>query len=97
MELRAGKDMNIPRSKGWMMTFIEKDYKDLLDYPNIEQFAENVYNYWKNRREELKFPLLRLLWKPTPEEYGHMLAFRPREREKRNLRRTTRVVEEEII
>lgn len=32
-----------------------------------EQLAETVYNYWKNRREELKFPLLRLLWKPNPD------------------------------
>ena len=32
MELKAGKDMNLPRSKGWMMVFIEREYKDLLQY-----------------------------------------------------------------
>lgn len=64
---------------------------------NIEQFAEMVYNYWKNRREELKFPLLRLLWKPNADEYNHMLAFRPREKDKRSLRRTNRIVEDQII
>jgi hypothetical protein len=63
-----------------------------LQWEGVELFADTVYNYWKNRREELKFPLLRLLWKPNPDEYGHMLAFRPREREKRSLRRTNRVV-----
>ena len=79
------------------MAFLEQEYKDVLGYENIDQFAENVYNYWKNRREELKFPLLRMLWKPNPDEYNHMLAFRPRQREKRSLRRTNRVVEDEII
>lgn len=39
MELKAGKDMNLPRSKGWMMAFLEQEYKDLLSYDNIEQFA----------------------------------------------------------
>ena len=43
--------MNLPRNKGWMMNFLERDYKDLLGYENIESFAENTYNYWKNRRE----------------------------------------------
>jgi hypothetical protein len=97
LELKAGKDMTLPRSKGWMTAFLEKEYKDLLQMDLAEQLAETVYNYWKNRREELKFPLLRLLWKPNPDEYNHMLAFRPREREKRSLRRTNRVVEDEII
>ena len=27
MELKAGKDMNLPRNKGWMMNFLERDYK----------------------------------------------------------------------
>ena len=94
MELKAGKDMNLPRSKGWMMAFVEREYKELLQYELVEQFAEIVYNYWKNRREELKFPLLRLLWKPNADEYNHMLAFRPRDREKRSLRRANRVVED---
>lgn len=97
MELKAGKDMTLPRSKGWMMSYIEAEHKDLLEMDSLEGFAEIIYNYWKNRREELKFPLLRQLWKPNPDEYNHMLAFRPREREKRSLRRTNRVVEDEII
>ena len=39
MELKAGKDMILPRNKGWMMTYLEKDHKELLDMENIEQFA----------------------------------------------------------
>jgi len=84
--------MTLPRNKGWIMSFLEKENKDVLQWEGVELFADTVYNYWKNRREELKFPLLRLLWKPNPDEYNHMLAFRPREREKRSLRRTNRVV-----
>lgn len=30
MELKAGKDMTLPRNKGWMMTFLEKEYKDFM-------------------------------------------------------------------
>lgn len=63
----------------------------------VDAFAETVYNYWKNRREELKFPLLRQLWRPSPDEYNHMLAFRPRERDKRSLRRTNRAAEDQIV
>lgn len=97
LEMKAGKDMNLPRSKGWLTSIIERDFKELLEMENLEQFAEIIYNYWKNRREELKFPLLRVLWRPSADEYNHMLAFRPRERDKRSLRRTNRVVEDEII
>jgi hypothetical protein len=67
LEMKAGKDMVIPRSKGWMMAFLEKENKELLNMENVETFADVVYNYWKNRREDLKFPLLRLLWKPNPD------------------------------
>ena len=84
----------------WNITWRRHEIKLCAQYvamDSIEQFAEMVYNYWKNRREELKFPLLRQLWKPNPDEYNHMLAFRPREREKRSLRRTNRIVEEEIL
>ena len=41
--------------------------------------------------------MLRVLWRPSADEYNHMLAFRPRERDKRSLRRTNRIVEDEII
>lgn len=37
-----------------------------------------VYNFWKNRREYVKFPLLRSLWRPNPDEFNHLLAFKPR-------------------
>lgn len=40
--------------------------------------------------------MLRPLWRPNPEEYNHLLAFKPREKEKRNLRRTNRLAEDEI-
>jgi hypothetical protein len=43
--------MVLPRSKGWLMSFLEKEYKELLQMENIENFAETIYNYWKNRRE----------------------------------------------
>jgi hypothetical protein len=78
LEVRAGKDMTLPRNKGWMMAFLEREGKEILQMDAAETFAETVYNYWKNRREELRFPLLRQLWKPNPDEYNHMLAFRPR-------------------
>jgi hypothetical protein len=97
LELRAGKEMILPRNKGWFMNFLEKEQRELLEMEGVEVFADTVYNYWKNRREELKFPLLRQLWRPSADEYNHMLAFRPRERDKRSLRRTNRIVEDEII
>lgn len=92
LEFKAGKDMTLPRNKGWMMAFLEREGKEILQMEGVEVFAETLYNYWKNRREELKFPLLRQLWKPNADEYNHMLAFRPREREKRSLRRTNRIL-----
>lgn len=97
LELKAGKDMTLPRGKGWMTGFIEREHRELLEMGNVELFAEVVYNFWKNRREELRFPLLRALWRANPDEYNHMLAFRPRERDKRSLRRTNRVMEDEIV
>ena len=80
-----------------MRTFLERYCKEVLQIDSAEELAEMIYSYWKNRREELKFPLLRLLWKSNPHEYNHMLAFRPRERGKRSLRRTNRSLEGQII
>jgi hypothetical protein len=59
--------MTLPRNKGWMSAFLEKEYKDWPQTEMRDAFEETIYNYWKNRREELKFPLLRLLWKPNPD------------------------------
>ncbi len=67
LELKAGKDMTLPRCKGWFMSFLEREHKELLEMDGLEVFADTVYNYWKNRREELKFPLLRQLWRPSPD------------------------------
>ncbi len=39
MELKAGKEMNLPRNKGWMMAFMEAEHKDLLEMENKENFA----------------------------------------------------------
>ena len=30
MELKAGKDPVLPKNKSWMMSFLEKEYPDLL-------------------------------------------------------------------
>ena len=46
-----------------MRTFLERYCKEVLQIDLAEELAEMIYSYWKNRREELKFPLLRLLWK----------------------------------
>ena len=67
LELKAGKDPLLPRTKGWMTAYIEREHKHLLVMPNIEQLTEVFYNYWKNRREELKFPMLRQLWRLNPD------------------------------
>lgn len=40
--------------------------------------------------------MLRELWHPNPDEYNHLLAFKPREKEKRSLRRNNRLPEDEI-
>lgn len=64
---------------------------------NFEQLAYTIYNYWKSRREELRFPLWRPLWRPADNEFNHMLAFKTREKRSRNLRRATRVDETDII
>jgi hypothetical protein len=37
------------------------------------------------------------LWRPNPDEFNHLLAFKPREKEKRNLRKTTRISEDDIL
>ena len=47
---------------------------------NYDNFTNAIYSYWKNRREELQFPLLRLLWKPNHDEYNHLLAFKSRDK-----------------
>ena len=78
LELKAGKDPVLPRTKSWMINYLEREYPELNKWPLLEQFAELFYNYWKNRREELKFPMLRSLWRPNPDEYNHLLAFKPR-------------------
>lgn len=59
LEKRAGKDPTLPRNKNWMVAYVEREYKELTAMPNYENFTEVFYNYWKNRREELKFPMLR--------------------------------------
>lgn len=35
MELKAGKEMSLPRSKGWMMTFIEAEHRELLEMEHL--------------------------------------------------------------
>ena len=53
-----------------MRTFLERYCKEVLQIDSAEELAEMIYSYWKNRREELKFPLLRLLWKHSPGTAG---------------------------
>lgn len=50
---------------------------------NCDEFVRLVYNHWRSRREELKTPLLRVLWKPHPDDTNHYLAFRPREKDEK--------------
>lgn len=87
----------MPRSKGWVVDFIDKNYKSLIDMPDFQEFASLLFNYWKSRREELKFPLWRPLWRPADNEFNHMLAFKAREKRSRNLRRTNRFDDTELI
>jgi len=65
--------------------------------PDFQEFASLLFNYWKSRREELKFPLWRPLWRPADNEFNHMLAFKAREKRSRNLRRTNRFDDTELI
>lgn len=97
LERRAGRGEVLPRNKGWLNSFVERECRELMGMPWYEEFATVLYNYWKTRREELKFPMWRPLWRPGPTDYGHLLAFKTREKETRNLRRGNRVVEDEII
>ncbi len=97
LEKKAGKEKNIPRNKSRMMAFIEKERKNLSGYQKLEALTDCVYNYWRNRREELRFPLLRTLWRPSENENSHFLAFKARGKDQRNLRKLNRINEEEII
>lgn len=56
-----------------------------------------IYNYWRSRREEMRFPIYRPLWRPAENEFNHMLAFKARPKNSRNLRRTNRVDEVDIV
>ena len=56
-----------------------------------------LYNYWRSRREELRFPIYRPLWRPAENEFNHMLAFKARPKNSRNLRRTNRIDEADIV
>jgi hypothetical protein len=97
LESRAGRDNILPRSKGWIVGFIECGYKEVAAMPNFNEFTTLIYNYWKSRREELRFPLWRPLWRPADNEFNHMLAFKAREKRSRNLRRTNRLDESDLI
>ena len=65
LETKAGKRIIIPRNKEWLTAFVSREYPSLLSMPNFEVFASVVYNYWKTRREELRFPIFRPLWRPS--------------------------------
>jgi hypothetical protein len=57
---------------------------------NSEEFIKVVNTHWKNRRQELKTPLLRVLWKPNADDNSHFLAFRPREKEEKEKKKQLR-------
>lgn len=103
MELLAGKDSTVlPKdSDKKLKGLIEREYDYIIGMDNYEEFVKLVNTHWRNRRQELKTPLLRVLWKPNPEDNSHYLAFRPREKDekekKKQLRRHTKPTEEETI
>lgn len=97
LERRAGRDSVLPRSKGWIVEFLKLSYPKVAERQDFDQFAAILYNYWKSRREELRFPLWRPLWHPADNEFNHMLAFKAREKRARNLRRTNRQDETDLI
>lgn len=65
LESKAGRDNVLPRSKGWIVAYLERNYKQIANLPNFDEFASMLYNYWKSRREGLHFPLWRPLWRPA--------------------------------
>lgn len=64
----------------------EKKYDSIM----LEN-CEELYNYWRRQRKELKRPLLRRFWKVIlADDNNPRAAFRPREKEKMRLRRSNK-------
>ena len=42
LETKAGKDMTLPRNKGWMMAFLEREGKEIIQMECVEVFVYNL-------------------------------------------------------
>ena len=71
---------------------IQNTLKEIFEGMQVQRIEE-IYEFWKNKRNLLKRPLLRLLWKPSIDDTNPKVAFRPREKDKMKLRRTNRINE----
>ena len=61
---------------------------------NLESLVNSLYNYWRNRREQLKFPLYRLYWRDDPYHADNLKPFKRRIIPRRNLRKFAEIDEE---
>lgn len=59
--------------------------------------VEDIYNYWKNRRELTKKPLLRIFWKAAPDDKNPHVAFRPCVKDKMKLRKVHKMSDHETF
>ena len=99
LEVMTGRDFStLPKNlKARFKTFLEAQLDVMAKMERLDELVDLVYNRWRSRRDELKYPLLRQLWRPQADDTSHFLAFRPREKdkEKRNLRRINKANEED--
>lgn len=97
LEIMTGRDFStLPKSlKAKFKTFLEGYLDVMARMDKLDEFVDVIYNRWRSRRDELKNPLLRQLWRPQADDNSHFLAFRPRgnDKEKRNLRRINKANE----
>lgn len=80
LEIMTGRDFStIPKAlKSRFKTFLEAHLDVMSKMERFDEMVDLIYNRWRSRRDELKNPLLRQLWRPLIDDTSHFLAFRPR-------------------
>lgn len=82
--------------KGLLVDYVDEEYNQMLCMPNLDQLLDAVFHYWLERRRLFRAPLLREFWKKN-QEMGMLAVFKPREKETRILRRSSRLTESRAL
>jgi hypothetical protein len=83
--------------KGLLVDYVDEEYNQMLCMPNLDELLDAVFHYWLERRRIFRAPLLREFWKKNVQEIGMLAVFKPREKETRILRRSSRLTESRAL